>query len=341
MSSKPHPLFILSLIVVLFAGVQIACGLQSSNSKAATVEALASWLAPTATAKALAGDESDDALVTAAAEATAETNRIGATQTALVDLEHNRAATATAFAPILSELPKYGVDATKGEPGWIHPPVTLDLEGYQQNDSTNHYIFTIAEDFAISADLTWNTQYGTSGCGFVLRSDGDEEKPNQYMVLATRGGNGHVVFTIMAEGEFAGTRDFYPSYKDPDFDWQNDSTNRITVVGRGTQFTIYTNDTLIAEFDVTSPPPMLLPPSPEPPENTSDVEAMQKYLGELEKYEQEIAEIREQFTAQMNVSSDKNVIFERGFVAFMAMSESGRTTCDFNNAWLWLIDSDS
>jgi hypothetical protein len=31
--------------------------------------------------------------------------------------------------------------------------------------------------------------------------------------------------------------------------------------------------------------------------------------------------------------------FERGFIAMVAMSESGRTICQFDNAWLWLLDA--
>jgi hypothetical protein len=30
--------------------------------------------------------------------------------------------------------------------------------------------------------------------------------------------------------------------------------------------------------------------------------------------------------------------FERGFVAMVVLSESGRSVCEFNNTWLWLIE---
>ncbi len=33
-----------------------------------------------------------------------------------------------------------------------------------------------------------------------------------------------------------------------------------------------------------------------------------------------------------------NTRFGRGFVAMLAMSESGQTQCLFHNAWLWLIE---
>ena len=30
--------------------------------------------------------------------------------------------------------------------------------------------------------------------------------------------------------------------------------------------------------------------------------------------------------------------YQKGFVAMIALSESGLTTCEFNNTWLWLAD---
>ena len=30
--------------------------------------------------------------------------------------------------------------------------------------------------------------------------------------------------------------------------------------------------------------------------------------------------------------------YNRGFVAMVALSESGRTVCEFDNAWLWSLD---
>ena len=33
----------------------------------------------------------------------------------------------------------------------------------------------------------------------------------------------------------------------------------------------------------------------------------------------------------------ENAVFEQGYVALLAASESGRTQCQFDNAWLWLI----
>jgi hypothetical protein len=64
-------------------------------------------------------------------------------------------------------LPKYGVDPSEGKIGWVHPPVSLDASGYREFEYINYYIGTLAQDFVISADITWNTVGSTSGCGFV------------------------------------------------------------------------------------------------------------------------------------------------------------------------------
>lgn len=194
-------------------------------------------------------------------------------------------ATADAEAPIRAELPSYGVDPSEGRLGWIHPPELLDVEGYMGYTYTNRFLATVAIDFVISADITWNTQFGTTGCGFVLRTDGNEESLNQYMVIITRGAQGHAGFVTMVDGEVIldESKDIYANGIDPEFEWQNDTTNRVTVVGRGDTFTIYTNGTEIGQV------------TPE-------------------------------------------TFYEKGFVAFVALNESGYTRCQYDNAWLWLLN---
>jgi hypothetical protein len=330
----------LSLAIIAIASLLYACGGPSDESRSATLEALTRSIASTATAKVGDDVKPEDKLKTAEAEATTQAWSATATHDAMSELStEEEAATAAAFAPYMAELPKYDVDPSRGEPGWIHPPTTLDVEGYQQYDAKNQFIYTIVQDFALSADITWNTQYGTSGCGFVLRSDGNEEKPNQYMVMITRGGLGHVIFSPVVEGEIVGNYDFYAKGKDPQFDWHNDTTNRLTVVGRGTMFTIYTNDVLIGEIDTTEPPPEpVFPPPPVQPSDVSDEEAMERYQQELEEYDREVEQVRASFQARSNAMKDQDTVFERGFVAMVAISESGHTVCHFDNAWLWLIE---
>ena len=62
---------------------------------------------------------------------------------------------------------------------------------------------------------------------------------------------------------------------------QNDTTNRLAVVGSGPTISVYTNGVQIGSFDASA--------------------------------------------------------YEKGFVAMVALSESGRTVCEFDNTWLWVI----
>ena len=329
--------------LLLFVIVLSACGPGSSSdnsAREATVEAISASVRETATVEAAAKENPNVAVETAQAEATAAGLSIGATQTAEASLgDEARAATATAFAPFTAELPKYGVDPAKGHPGWIHPPVSLEIDGYMQYDYLNQFIATVARDFVISSDISWNTQYGTSGCGFVLRSDGNKNALNQYLVIVTRGASGHVIFATMSKGDIVGGRDIYAYGKDPNFQWGNDVTNRLTVVGRGTVFSIYSNDTLVGEVDLKNPPGLpSIPPAPKPPSNVGDVNAMNLYKKQLAEQQAVATQIVADYRARQQEAANANQIFERGFVALAVLSESGRSLCTFNDTWLWLID---
>ena len=192
--------------------------------------------------------------------------------------------TARRTLPFLAELPKDGGDPSAGRMGWIHPPVTLEVEGFMQYDYINHFIATVAGDFVVSGDITWDAIGAASGCGFVLRSDGKEAALNQYLTIMTRVASGHVLFATMAEGEVVTGQDIYAQGHDPNFNWQNEATNRLTVVGRGNRFWIYTNGNLIGEIDPSAPPLQPnLPPEPKPPH--IDSEAMANYLQQQAEYD--------------------------------------------------------
>jgi hypothetical protein len=218
--------------------------------------------------------------------------------------------------------------------------VDLTVEGYLQYDYANNFLATIAEDFVVSADITWNTQYGTSGCGFAVRSNGDTEALDQYLVVATRGGSGRVIFSIMAQGEIANAKDIYAYGIDPAFEWLNDATNRLTVIGRASTITLYTNETLIGEFDVNEPPQQpYIPPAPTPPPDMdTNAEAASVYQGAKVAYDQTVAQIQAEFRNRSAAFEAYGTEFDRGFIAMVALSESGTTHCQFDNAWLWLIE---
>ncbi len=191
-------------------------------------------------AQEVAEEPTVDFAATEAADAlrlTAEAEQAAATAT-----ETARAAT---LEPIRAEVATYGVDPNQGNLGFIHPPVSIEENDFEDFDWRNQNLFTIARDFVLVADITWNSAFAESGCGFVVRSDGDEENPSSYLVGLTRGAQGHVLFAEQVEGDvdLNLVTDIYANGIDPKFEWQNDTTNRIAVVGRGQEFTIYSNGT--------------------------------------------------------------------------------------------------
>jgi hypothetical protein len=324
--------------VAILLALGLACN--ASSDQQATVQALGESVSGTATAAAAEGLAMEGLVQTAAAQATAQLESIQATVQAELGISaQEQSATATAAAPLLAKLPQYGVDPGQGELAWIHPPLTLEVSGYLQSDFQNRFMGTVARDFVVSTDITWNTTTGLSGCGFVFRSDGNEDAPNQYVGLISRGGNGRAVFQSMVDGDPRNAVDMYAFGKDPQFQWQNDTTNNLTIVGRGNVFTFFTNGTMVGEVEAGDPPP---PPSlPDPPEEPPDdapPEAAEEYQQALQEHEDMVDQIQESYQAQAGAYRQDTPYFDRGFIAMVAISESGRTVCQFDNTWLWLFD---
>jgi hypothetical protein len=257
---------------------------QSLNSTATAVLAPTNTPAPDAT---FPPDDPQSGVATAQAQATevsvaaTSTRNVVATEQAA-----QAAATGQAFQPIMQELLSLGIDTNAGRLAWTQPPLTLFVEGYLQHDFDVEFV-TVARNFVVAADITWNTQFGSTGCGYVVRSDADEEAGDRYFIVATRGGNGRVLSGVQLDGNLVldDGVDIYANGIDPAFQWQNDTTNRMVIIGRENTFSIYTNGTFLGDF------------------------------------------------------TPESAFFERGFVAFVALNESGTTTCTFNNAYLWLMNS--
>jgi hypothetical protein len=318
----------------------LACNLPGQGAQpTATQDNLALSIASTQTAEA-ADESSINDLATVQAAATQTSQVIGATQAVAVSTKDTgQRATTTAEAPVRAAIPFYNLDPNQGSVGWIHPPVKIELEGKNQYGYANDFMQTIVADFAVSADVTWNTQYGASGCGFMFRSDGDKTKPNQYMLIASRLGNGHVIFSALADGEMANVHDFYPRDADKSFSAENGSTNRITVVGKGNIFEIYTNGVKIGEVDTTQPPSQpKLPSKPAKPTDQNNSSEMAKYQKQLEEYQDMVSQVQSNFGKALNNYKKTNAVFDKGFLAMIGVSESGKTLCQFDNAWLWLIN---
>ena len=282
---------LIGIIALILAS--LACGVGDNGSQQdATVEALSQSIRSTAETEEIATPTTaiDTQSTVAAVQETATQQVEQAEATQVVEAtEVSVEATLTHefLQPIKDEIRTFGVDPEQGRLGWIHPPLDINVEEYLGYSYGGEYLATVARDFVLVSDITWNTQYGSTGCGYVIRSNGDEEAFDQYLVIATRGAEGHVGFIIMEDGNALTGEgdivDYYANGIDPQFEWQNDTTNRLVVVGRGNTFSIYTNGTLLG--DVTP-----------------------------------------------------SVAFDRGFIAFVALNESGYTRCHFDNTYLWLLE---
>jgi len=330
---------IVSLLVVV--GILSACGSGGDDiSQQSTLEAISASVRGTSTAKAALDQNPNAPIETAHALATDQEQSVAATQAVQGELSAEaQAATANAIAPILAELPKYDVDPSAGRMGWIHPPESLEVEGFMQYDYVNYFISVIAQDFVISADITWDAIGSEASCGFVLRSDGNEAAMNTYLATISRVASGHFLFLTVAKGEVVTGQDIYAYGRDPAFNWQNNATNRLTVVGRDDHFWIYTNGTLIGDVDPSAPPQLVLPPEPEKPADTANAEAMAQYALEQANFEAEANLVRAEYRARLNALQNADTNFERGFMALVALSRAGKkATCQFDNAWLWLIE---
>jgi hypothetical protein len=337
-----QPKFVLTTItltVILLFGS--ACGSISKNvdSISLTLTPMSASVKGTATANAGNASSSDE-LATAVSRATSQAGNIYATQTALGALnEPSRLATATAIAPVVAELPRYGIDPSQGYVAWLHNPVTIDLQGYQQTGYANDFQNITASDFVMAADITWNTFNSTSGCGFMFRSNADTNQPSQYVILITRVASGHLAFLGMADGKIANFRTFYPKDEDKSFSWFNDATNRLAVVARGKTIDLYTNGVLIGQVDVSQPPTAMIPPPPafDLPSGATDAQ-VQDYNNQISELNNGIGELNAQLSQALQNFTTSNVILTEGFLGFVGMSQSGSMVCKYTNAWLFIIE---
>ncbi|MGD2026204.1 MAG: hypothetical protein PVI99_00190 [Anaerolineales bacterium] len=327
----------LILITVLAFGLS-ACASEVSGPEA-TAQALKDLISLTSTAAALEPTAAEGIVATAGAVATDSGQAATATQLAIEATETaSQAATATVEAPFIEELSLYGIDPSDGHMGWIHPPATLDIEGYMQYGYTNQFFGTVVSDFVVAADITWDTGGGISGCGFAFRADGNEEDPNQYLAVATRSGNGRVIFSAMVDGEVKNVVDHYAYAKDPLMDYHDGATNRLAVVARGSLFEFYTNGTKVGEVIAGEQPVLVLPPAPTPPPADSADEVIAAYDDELKEYEDQVAFMQARHQENLAIFQPETPYFERGFLAMVVLSEADRTICYFDNAFLWILD---
>ena len=332
--------FLSFLSLILLLVLAYGCGSKPLDAISLTLTPMSGLVRETLTARAGEEGGSGNELATAIAKATEKSVQIYATQTARAALnEPSRLATATAMAPVVAELPRYGVDPADGYVAWIHEPRTIDLSGFGQTGFANDYPQITAADFVLAADITWNTKNSISGCGFMFRSNGDQDKPSQYMTLITRTGMGRIGWLALMDGEVSNYREYYPKDTDKNFNWFNDATNRMVVVARGNKIDLYSNGTLIDSIDIMHGPPditlkapqIVIPPNVLP----GQLEQFRQLANEQDQgVHQTKAQLEE---ARKNFAIKKPFLYD-GLLGFLAASDTGRTICTFQNAWLFILN---
>jgi hypothetical protein len=69
-----------------------------------------------------------------------------------------------------------------------------------------------------------------------------------------------------------------------------------------------------------------------------DLPAVARFQAELKEHDEIAQRIRSSFQTALNNYKNRKAIFDDGFLAMLALSESGRTVCKFEDAWLWQIE---
>lgn len=212
------------------------------------------------------------------------------TATATPDAKATAAANATATVDAALDdiddiLEDYGYSIKTGHLGFMHDPLTVTVDTYGERHHVTDYPEVEFGDFVLHTDITWNTASGLAGCYIVFRADGAIENGRQYQLLTVRlqGLPLWVIGIYNNElGEPINEVGFLPDGRIEDL---QGSTNKIVIVAKESQFTVYANS---------------------------------ERLGTM-----------------------VNGKLTEGAIAFGAMQESGKTTCEFNNTWVWSLDEES
>jgi hypothetical protein len=230
--------------------VMLACSglgdLTGENSQQATADALAAAIENTRLANAITSTANALATETQKAQPTAVLPSV----TPLPSITPNAEATAAAEAtlsPIRSALASYGIDPSQGQLGWVHRPVTIELNSYGAQDYATDYGILIVRNFVVQADVTWVTRTGLAGCGFVFRADQEE---NFYGVGIFRGATGVAGFGEYRNGRVVNNG---IEFRDaPATLWRNEEVNRLALVALENTFTLYVNGQFSHQISYTT-----------------------------------------------------------------------------------------
>ncbi|MCS7246721.1 MAG: hypothetical protein NZ840_00565 [Anaerolineales bacterium] len=264
----------------------------------------------------------------------AQATQVAAQQTQ--QAEEALRATKVALEPYEIALSGLGVVPSEGQIYLADSSVTLQGSGFQKYFYADQFPGIVGRNIAIQAEIQWNSRFGDAGCGFAFRSNGDLDKPNQYALIAMRAFGGHVAFEVHSEGTVINRIEVYPHSYDPQFDWQNGVTNRVSAVLRENSLQIFTHGILLETMDPTAEPrPPVLPPPPAPPQS-NDTSEWAEYRAELEAYNAMKQEVLKKYNFFRSRFREGAGNYPEGLVYLVAYAGSGDITCQFKNAFLWV-----
>jgi hypothetical protein len=190
-----------------------------------------------------------------------------------------RATVVAAMVNIGPEMDKVGMKAIDGHIVMIDPTAhKLTVTTYNES---RYVLLGVPDqkDFVVHTEVTWNSTSGLAGCGILFRADEDMQNGGHFDFALMR-----LEFKPMWDIEYAKfgrwqqTLNGKPTPSDSIQD-EPLSTNKMTLVVKGNEFTPYVNGEKL-----------------------------------------------------LTVKSDKQ---PEGQLAFHAWQESGESSCEFSNSWLW------
>ncbi len=245
-------------------------------------------------------------------------------------------ATKAALEPYEIALSGLGVMPSEGQIYVADSSVTVQGNGFKKYFYADQFPGVVGRNIAIQADIQWDSRYGDAGCGFAFRSSGSGDKPNQYAVVAMREFGGYVAFEVHNEGLVINRKEVYPGFFDPQFDWKNGVTNRVSAVLKENTLQIFTHGILLDTLDPTAAPkPPVFPPPPSPP-TSNDPDEIAEYKYELDAYNNMKKLALEKYQLYISRYRQGNANLQDGFIYLVAYAGSGEITCQFKNAFAWV-----
>jgi len=142
------------------------------------------------------------------------------------------------IAPVLMEL---GVEPGVGQLGWLSDEaIKMDVESYNET----HYFPLIEEpisDFILDTDIIWNSTSGLAGCNIIFRAEDDYQLDGNYQFALMRlqaAPAWDIEYYNWGRWQLTLTNrlKFDSVIKD-----KPNSTNHVTLMARGNEFTVYIN----------------------------------------------------------------------------------------------------